>query len=201
MHPNLVKAARNAIALHAVTKDGLKRFQSGLPKRDAAFLKATGFAAAEGDLKLIPDAQGGIAGAVLGLGKGGDSLALATFAEQLPAGIYRLAGAPAEAGGANAALAWLLGTYQFARYRKKPKTFGAKLVLPEGVDGEEVSRIAQGVFLGRDLISTPPNDMGPEELANAVRDLAKAHGAKFTVVTGEALLKQNYPLKIGRAHV
>jgi leucyl aminopeptidase len=194
MHPNLVKSARRAIPLHAVTKDGLKRFLSGLPKRDAAFLKASGFAAGEGDLKLVPNGTGDIGSCVLGLGKGGDSLALATFSEQLPAGLYRFAGVPAEAGGFNGALAWLLGTYQFARYKKKPKTFGAKLVLPEGVDGEEVSRIAGGVFLGRDLITTPPNDMGPEELANAVRDLAKEHGAKFTVVTGDALLKQNYPL-------
>ncbi|HWD27033.1 MAG TPA: leucyl aminopeptidase family protein [Rhizomicrobium sp.] len=194
MHPNLVKAARTAIPLHAVTAEGFKRFQSGLSKHDAAFLKATGFAAAEGDLKLIPDAQGAVAGAVLGLGKGGDSLALATFSEQLPAGTYRFADVPDAAGGANGALAWLLGTYQFSRYKKKPKSFDAKLVLPEGVDGEEVTRIAQGVFLGRDLINTPPNDMGPEELANAVRDLAKAHGAKFAVVTGAVLLKQNYPL-------
>jgi len=66
--------------------------------------------------------------------------------------------------------------------------------LPKGVDGEEVSRVAQSVFLARDLINTPPNDMGPEELANAVRDVARAHGAKFKVTAGEALVKQNYPL-------
>src|SRR6202000_375625 len=69
-----------------------------------------------------------------------------------------------------------------------------KLVLPEGVDGEEVTRIAEAIFLARDLINTPPNDMGPEELANAARDLARAHGAKFSVVVGEALLEQTYPL-------
>ncbi len=48
---------------------------------------------------------------------------------------------------------------------KKGKPRAARLVLPDGVDGEEVSRIASGVFLGRDLINTPANDMGPEELA------------------------------------
>ena len=37
------------------------------------------------------------------------------------------------------------------------------------------------MFLARDLINTPPNDMGPEELADAARDLAKKHGAKFSV--------------------
>ncbi|HEY4942679.1 MAG TPA: leucyl aminopeptidase family protein [Rhizomicrobium sp.] len=193
MHANFVKAARNAIPVHAVAIGGLRAFLARLPKRDSAVLKSSGFAARDGDLKLVANASGGLACAVLGLGKGDDPLALAVFSEQLPAGLYRFADVPESFGGVHGALAWALGTYQFARY-KKAKTFGARLVLPKGVDGEEISRVAQSVFLGRDLINTPPNDMGPEELAGAVRDLAKAHGAKFSVVTGEALLKQNYPL-------
>ena len=66
-------------------------------------------------------------------------------------------------------------------------------MLPPGVDGEEISRIAENVFLARDLVNTPPNDMGPAELAAAARALAKKHGAKFSVVSGAALTK-NYPL-------
>ena len=96
-------------------------------------------------------------------------------------------------GGAQGALAWALGTYAFTRY-KKPKKRALKLVLPPGVDGEEISRVAAGIFLARDLINTPPNDMGPAELAAAAEVLAKRHGAKFSVVTGAALLKKNYPL-------
>jgi leucyl aminopeptidase len=193
MHASFSKSARNAIPLHAVTSGELKRFLQQRPGRGAAYLKNTGFTARDGELKLVPNTAGGIAYAVLGLGKGGDSLALAHFSEQLPAGTYRFDDVPAETGGANGALAWLLGSYQFNRYRKGTVS-GAKLVPPRGVDAEEVSRIAQGVFLGRDLINTPPNDMGPEELAAAMRDLAKKHGAKFSVIVGEALLKQNYPL-------
>src|SRR6185295_1402837 len=68
-----------------------------------------------------------------------------------------------------------------------------RLVLPAGVDGEEISRIAENVFLARDLINTPPNDMGPEELAAAGAALAKKHGAKFRVISGAAL-KKDYPL-------
>ncbi len=193
MHAIFAKPSRGAIPLHAVTAAGLAAFLAGLPKRDAAFLKSTNFAGRDGELRLLPNANGDLAAAVLGLGKGEDHLALATFSEQLPAGLYALADVPEPLAGADGALGWLLGTYQFTRY-KKGKTFGARLVLPKGVDGEEVSRIGEAVFLGRDLIHTPPNDMGPEELANAARDLAKKHGAKFTLVTGDALLKQNYPL-------
>jgi leucyl aminopeptidase len=91
------------------------------------------------------------------------------------------------------ALAWALGTYEFTRYRK-PKAVKAKLVLPKSVDANEISLIADSIFLARDLINMPANEMGPEELANAVREVAKAHGAKFSVIVGDALLKQNYPL-------
>jgi leucyl aminopeptidase len=193
MHTSFARNAKDAIPLSAVRESDLKRFLAARPKLEASFLANTGFKAKDGDLKLVPDAQGNIAAAVLGLGKGDDVLALAHFSEQLPAGIYRFADVPDTHGGAVGALAWALGTYAFARYKKaEPK--GAKLALPQGVDGEEVTRIAEGLFLARDLINTPPNDMGPEELAGAALALAKKHGAKFAVTVGEALVKANYPL-------
>jgi len=85
-----------------------------------------------------------------------------------------------------------MGGYGFDRYKKKALK-GARLVVPPGLDGEEVSRIAENLFLARDLINTPANDMGPAELEAAARALAKKHGAKLAVVSGAALAK-NYPL-------
>ena len=200
MHESLVRSAKGAIRLHAVKAADLKRWRAGRPKREAAWLEAAGFAAKDGELALIPNGQGGLGAAVLGLGKGEDRLALAQFSESLPPGTYALGEVPDSHGGERAALAWILGTYRFARYKKSTRK-SPKLVLPGGVDGAEATRIAEGVFLGRDLVNTPSNDMGPEELANAARDLAKRHGAKIAFVTGEALLAKNYPLihTVGRA--
>ncbi|HWA91214.1 MAG TPA: leucyl aminopeptidase family protein [Rhizomicrobium sp.] len=193
MQVSFARNAKDAVPLHAVLAADLKRWLGSRPKREASFLKSAGFEAKEGDLRLVADAQGGIACAVLGLGKGEDRYALAHFAESLPPGTYRFGEVPESHGGAVGALAWALGTYRFERY-KKPKGKSAKLVLPPDVDGAEVARIAEAVFLARDLINTPPNDMGPEELAAAARDLAKKHGAKFAVTVGDALTKENYPL-------
>ena len=55
--------------------------------------------------------------------------------------------------------------------------------------------------MGRDLVNTPANDMGPEALADAALELAARHGAKSRVVVGEALLAENFPLihAVGRA--
>ena len=95
----------------------------------------------------------------------------------LPAGTYRFANAPHDP--RLAALAFALGTYQFTRYRKAEAN-GAQLELPDGVDGAELSRIAEGVTLARDLINTPANDIGPAELEEAARALAERHGASVS---------------------
>jgi leucyl aminopeptidase len=68
-------------------------------------------------------------------------------------------------------------------------------------DVARVRRIAEGVFLARDLINTPSNDMGPAEFGDAARALAARFGAAISIVAGDDLLKQNYPLvhAVGRA--
>jgi leucyl aminopeptidase len=116
----------------------------------------------------------------------------------LPARTYRFAEAPPDA--RLAALAFALGSYRFARYRKADEPM-ARLELPAGVDGDDLTRIAEGVFLARDLINTPANDMGPAELEEAARTVASRHGASFSTIVGEDLLKQNFPLihAVGRA--
>ena len=58
------------------------------------------------------------------------------------------------------------------------------------------------MFLARDLINTPANDMGPPELEYAARTLAEQHGASDArPSSGDDLLKQNFPLihAVGRA--
>jgi leucyl aminopeptidase len=53
----------------------------------------------------------------------------------------------------------------------------------------------------RDLVNTPAEHMGPEELAQAVRQAAMAHGATFREIVGERLLKAGFPAihAVGRA--
>ena len=194
MHPSLANSARNAIPLHAVVAGDAKAWLA--KQKRAGLVSASGFAGAVGALAALPDARGGIAAWVLGLGNyqgdGRDAFALASAAEKLPAGVYQLGEVPDYCGGANGALAWLMGGYSFDRYKKKIAR-RTRLVTPPGVDGEEIARIAENLFLARDLINTPANDLGPAELEAAARALAKRHGAKVSVVIGAALAK-NYPL-------
>src|SRR5579871_1297834 len=176
--------------LYAVLHSGAKAFLEQLPPAQAAWLRTTGFAGKEGELALLPGDGGTLAGAVLGLGKGGDPHALALFSERLPPGIYRLESVPDGFGGSRALYAWAIGTYRFERYRRGSRASSRedpRLVIPEGVDAAAVSRIAQGVFLARDLINTPANDMGPADLETAAREVAEQHGAAIRVIEGDEL--------------
>lgn len=165
----------------------------------AAWVATSGFKGEAGKVLLLPDGSGGLAGVLLGVGDGSDPFVTGALPAALPMGDYRLAG---EKHGdvTKAAFGYALGTYRFTRYSGSPREW-PRLVLPDSVDGEEVSRHARAVFLVRDLINTPASDMTPADLAAAAEKVASAHGANFRVIEGEALLAENYPMihAVGRA--
>jgi leucyl aminopeptidase len=193
-----------AVPLHAVTSAGLEQFISELGSNVVLWLKATGFTGREGDLVLVPGNGDTLSAAVLGLGPGRDPHALAQFSERLPPGFYSLGIMPEECSGPHAAYAWAIGAYNFDRYRvaagKAPKNL-PRLIADGSFDAEKTTLIAQGVYLARDLINTPANDMGPDELESVAQDLALRFGGKLQVTKGEALLSANYPMihAVGRA--
>ena len=128
-------------------------------------------------------------------------MAFRALPARLPAGDYRLATAPDGVEPDRIALAWALGAYVFDRYRKKPAEPFARLVVSKSAGLNEAKAVSEACALARDLVNTPPNDMGPVELEAAARAVAKAHGAKISVVVGDDLLKANYPAvhAVGRA--
>src|SRR5438046_10472255 len=86
-------------------------------------------------------------------------------------------------------------------YRNRRKGYRARLVWRGGADRGLAERLAKAVCLARDLINTPASDLGPAELAEAAVTVAENAGAKHRVITGDALLAENYPTihAVGRA--
>ncbi|HVI29403.1 leucyl aminopeptidase family protein [Hansschlegelia sp.] len=173
-----------------------------LPEAARGWAAATGFEASPGGCLLVPDSAGGLKGVVFGTegakARSRNPFLAGKLAGALPAGAYRLEGAIADPRLATLAIA--LGSYRFARYRKaEPKEI--RIALPDGVDAAEVERAVAATFLGRDLVNTPANDLGPEELETAIRELAVRHGAEVSSIVGDALLDENFPLvhAVGRA--
>lgn len=188
-----------AIPLWPLTEDGVDAWRRDHAGGHAAWAETNKFNGAAGSILLLPDGSGGLAGVLLGLGKGDDPLILGALPGVLPSGRYRLSG-DLPGGVDFACLAWALGAYAFTRYRSKGADW-PKLILPDGVDGAEIARIVEAVHLVRDLVNTPANDMGPAELAAAAAKVAKTHDAECRVIEGDALLRENYPMihAVGRA--
>jgi leucyl aminopeptidase len=170
------------------------------------WLESVGFKGAARRHALLPGSGGVMAGAVLGIGKPDASkgtypaaMLAGLLPAVLPPGAWHLEASPVDP--AHTSLMWGLGAYRFRRYRTGADEPLAVLKLPKAVDRDAVLNTVEAVWLGRDLINTPANDMGPEELEEAARQLGKRHGAKISVIAGDDLLKKNFPLihAVGRA--
>ena len=194
MHPLFASAGTQGTPVWFVHAASLDAVLKGLSASERAFVASAGFEPKPGRLLLLSAADGKLSGALFGIEKPGDAMIdpfrPGQLSGLLPPGAYRFANAPHDA--RLAALAIALNTYQFSRYRKA-EARNVRLVVPDGVDGDDLSHIVEGATLARDLINTPSNDMGPDELEAAARDLAKQHGAKAAVTKGDALEK-NFPL-------
>ena len=186
-------AAQGAVPLYAVSTATLDAALKGPLEAHAKWLKAIGFMATAGKVQYLPGE--GMTGAVLGLGADEDAFATATFASALPAGTYKYVLAPSAHAGDRLALAWAMGSYAFSRFKSKDKAKERPvLVWPDDADIGHVTRVSRGLFLARDLVNTPANEMGPSQLAHAAEGVAREHGAQFHMIEGADLLSQNYPM-------
>ncbi|MFC7476669.1 leucyl aminopeptidase family protein [Dankookia sp. GCM10030260] len=173
--------------LHCVAPGGLAALRDRLAPEAAGFLEASGFEARPQEVRLLPGG-GGVAGAVLGLGEAEPTVwSFGGLANALPAGsTWRLAD-PAH--GADAVLGWALGAYRYGRFKPAGRA-PARLVPPPGT--ERAQHTAAAILRVRDLVNTPPNLLGPAELAWAAQDLAARHGGRCTIVEGAAL-EEGFP--------
>lgn len=196
-----IDGGRRATPIVAIGHGEYEAWLEAQPEATRNWLGDTDFRPESGSVSLVPDKAGRLALVVLGIGDREPGLwTYAGLPAGLPEGAYQLElpGSPDIA--TKSALGWALGCYAFSRYRTESKEF-ASLVWPEGADRDAVTSTALATGLVRDLVNTPAGDLGPEELASAARSLAKEHGASFTSIVGEALLKKNYPAihAVGRA--
>ena len=194
LHPDLLTSeTEGAIPVRFVGPDSAAEAAFG------GWAEANGFKGRSGQMLVAPDGQGGIAAVLVGVGDRFDPMSARALPAKLSPGLYRLEAGPEEA--RAAALAFLLGAYVFDRYKARPDRDRVRLVAPEGLDIAATQRIASACALAREMIDTPAADMGPLQIETIAREIATASGASLSVITGDALLEENYPAvhAVGRA--
>lgn len=167
-----------------------------------SWIKTQNFSAKAGQILSVPSPGGELAMILIGY----DEInlwCLAGLPMQIPTGEYHLANDAdfTDLELRDLCLGWSMGCYQFTRY-KKPSRVPAQLRLPgRAIDADYIAMAAQAMYLTRDLVNTPAEDMTPEHLESIARNMAKSHGAKFRSIVGDDLIAANYPLihAVGRA--
>ncbi len=190
--------SKNACPIEPVSTGKLNDVLKALPISANHWAKANGFKASAGQLLAIPGTDGKPELVLFGTGDGAlDPFLAGKLSKVLPQGQYLLSSQFDRL--EEMVLAFLLGAYQFDRYKSVPAR-KVSLVCPKKVDRADVIRIAEAVKLARDLINTPANDMGPDELQQAIVGLAKKYKAKSRVVKGAGLVN-GFPMihAVGRA--
>ena len=164
------------------------------------WIKSADFNARPGTTCLVPNADGSLKSVLAGVGEVDDPFALAHLPGLLPPGSYRLDADWPEDVLERAAIGWALGVYQFTRYRKR-EALKPKLLVPSAARLRRVREQVAGLYRVRDLVNTPAEDMMPEHLSRAVKDMAGEFRANVKEIVGDGLLSRNYPAihAVGRA--
>ena len=175
------------LPLHGVRPDGLAALLHEFPDAARA-APLQNFTAATGQILLLADATGNAARALVGLGEAPALHGFGAAAYGLPSGsVWSIT--TGNYSSEDASLGFLLGAYRFDRL-KHNKAHPAHLA-PASVP-KRAAVLAGAATLARDLINTPPNLLGPAELADAAMQLASRHGAQAERINGDALTSR-YP--------
>ncbi|MDE1149312.1 MAG: leucyl aminopeptidase family protein [Azospirillaceae bacterium] len=200
----LAEKAADTVTLIPVRKDGLDAWLEKAGAATAAWVRSVGFTAEPGTTSLLPSPEGRLDRVLVGVGESLDLWSFAGLPTTLPSdkgnASYALDDSLSPEQATAAASGWALASYRFTRYRKPTKEL-PRLVLPAGADAAAIDSLARAVYLVRDLINTPAEDLGPSDLAKAAQDLGAEFGAAVSVIAGDDLLAANYPTvhAVGRA--
>ncbi|MCB9988958.1 MAG: leucyl aminopeptidase family protein [Rhodospirillales bacterium] len=205
----LTKTSQTPVTIHPLDTSRFKSWQKKQGKALQAQIGNEGFSAKPGQILIHSGKDGGLSHVLIGvsdplglydLAAGFTALEKSLAADFLKKAAFALdeTGLTAEALN-RACMGWGLAGYRFDTY-KKNEAPRPRLLWPKGADKKRVQAFIEAISLIRTLINTPANDLGPEELEKAARDLAAPFDAKIKVTKGAALEK-GFPLvhAVGKA--
>lgn len=186
-----------AIPIQVVRQKDWRQTVQACPKHQQNWIKAQGKTGMPGSVCCLPDGNGRV-DRVLWVYED-DLWAGANLSKSLPMGTYKLC-AFQVLDVDHFVFSWVCATYVFSRY-KKIEAKHPTLIMPKNCHQSKVMAMIEATFMVRDLINTPACDMNPQHLEDFARDFAAKYTCQINAVTGEDLLKENFPLiyAVGKA--
>ncbi|MCB9943200.1 MAG: leucyl aminopeptidase family protein [Geminicoccaceae bacterium] len=195
MSSSIVASAADARTVHVIDRDGFDQLKQGLPSLARGWLDTTGFKPRPQSAAYWPDETGRAGGAVLVCSSPVEPWDASMLRSVLPDGTWKLDDPKGLLPPSEAVFGWIMQGYGFDRYKSKGADGSEQfLCVQPDADVRRMQDLAGAIALGRDLVNTPANDLGPAELADAVLSVAGRHGVVARTIVGDALLEQNFPL-------
>lgn len=189
--------APNAIPLYLLSPAQYDELETSLTAVERNYFASHQFRGNLGDFCSVYNEDGVVEKTYIGAGSAALETALAQAALLVSPGIYQCVGPVST----QMAVAWALAQYRFINYKKQTST-PRQLMIPES-EFSSIQSLVDAVFLVRDLINKPANDMGPHHIAEVTQQLAETYNAHFEQWVGEELRENNFPAihTVGRASI
>jgi leucyl aminopeptidase len=170
------------------TEPAWEAWLAAQPPQRQRWLRACQFDAAAGQVVALPNADGGLAGAVIGLGEHdpADPFAYGNAVARLPGALYAVSPMPARAVGEAMALGWALG----ARRRSGASP---RLVWPTAGPTERLACTIEAESDARTWSETPACELSPETLVEMGSAQLSRLGATCRLLRGAELRESGYP--------
>ena len=208
-HIPFVDTIKNAIPIHLVHESSFKEWLDGQSDFFTQWFKSNNFMARHSDICLVPGQDGNLEKIIVGFSKS-DFWLGGGISKKVPTGSYYLDTIFAVNENIdyikikeNFCISWCLGSYSFIRYKTKSSENISKLFCPQEINKKYILKLVESIFITRDLINTPTEDLSPLKLADYSENIAKKYNAEFKVIKGQDLIKNNFPAihAVGRASI
>ncbi len=177
----------NSIAIDLILKDNAQKWLSQQNQYIQNFTKNNHFGKKTDLLKIFNTSTGTIEKVVCLVTE--DMYSIANLANELVDADYHIEYSDIE----NISLyyiAFAMGAYKFDKYKSKPKANNISLYLPKKY--KNILADVEATYLVRDMITTPAEDMGPEDISSVVKQLAKEFDGSIEELIGEELRENGY---------
>lgn len=186
------------ITIQLVSSTSLKKIK--LTSFDRKQLESYGFTAKSGEHINLLNEEGDLYKVFFGFNDGDSIWNVASVTKNLPQGTYRF---ETDLKGYDLLLlhlVWYLSLYRFDRYKTQVSQ-KLHLIDAEAVEASRLQIIMRSINWLRDMVNTPAEDMGPDEMQLSIEQLAKTCGATIHTIIGEDCISEGYPLThaVGRA--
>ena len=207
--PLVKNSPKPVVLIHFFTKEEFKSWLKKQPKATQNQVKNAGFSAKTNKCFVLQDTKGNPEAILAGMAKNPHYLDSAYVFEFIQDSLskdfiskhcFEVAKELKPEIQTKIAIGWGMGAYCYDVFKKSSKAVPL-LVWPSKADKKEAEATINGIYTLQNLINTPPNELGTDELAKTANEIAEKHGAKVKIIKDKELLKQNFPMiyNVGKA--